>query len=52
MVFEQDILQMVNERYQRVIALCWVPYWEPEGKFSLVLIEKTNWDEPIVEFES
>lgn len=54
--FTEDILQMVYKWEQKqtcfVLDVGWYPETERNGNFRLVLIQKTDWENPIIEIKT
>lgn len=51
-LFSQDMLQLKSQHYDILVDLGWCPDEDPNGSFVLRAIRGTDWDKPLVEFES
>lgn len=50
--FEEDILQVINEKAGIAIDLGWYYPTDPQGSFYIAVIKDNNWSEVLYDFSS
>jgi hypothetical protein len=51
-IFNEDLLQLKNNKFDLTIDLGWCPDGDPNGKYILYFIIHGNWRNPLEVFES
>ena len=51
-LFNQDLLQLKNEKRKLLLDLGWIPEADPEGTYELTLVHSEDWDNPVATYKS